>query len=83
MRLLRTEIDGVRFSANGGTLVTIDAKDGPFDAVIWDPRLVANRVHVWDVQPTRAWLWAIGSALALGVVSLLLRQWRLKRKTAA
>ena len=42
-------------SADGSTLVTVDP---------WDDREDLALIRVWDVQATKAWLWALGVALA-------------------
>lgn len=60
----------LRLSDNAGTLVTVDAFD--------DGRRL---VRVWDVQPTRAWLWAVGVATATGSGLLALR-WAWRRRKA-
>lgn len=62
--------DRLRLSDDAGTLVTGDAYD--------DGRMV---VRVWDVAPTRAWLWAIGAAAATGFALLALR-WAWRRRKA-
>jgi hypothetical protein len=65
----------LKLSDDAGTLVTVDAfADG------------RRCVRVWDVQPTRAWLWAIGVTAATGIGLLAFRwAWRLRkaRKTAS
>lgn len=40
-------------------------------------------VRVWDVNPHRAYGWSIASSVALGIVLLLFRHWRLRRKARA
>jgi hypothetical protein len=74
-RLMRSQILDFSISENGDTLVTREPRaidDG-----------VAHDIHVWDVHPQRAWFWAVISSLSLGIIFLLLRRWRLKRKAAA
>jgi hypothetical protein len=47
-------------SADASTLVTVESVDDG----LREPRVF----DVWDVQPTKAWLWALGVALAAAIV---------------
>lgn len=64
-------------SGDGNTLVTIHST--------LDDRLQpkTSSVRVWDVNPHRAWLWAVASSFLTGIVLLLLRCWRQTRKPQA
>ena len=64
-------------SDDAGTLITADVVDDDGTSMI----------RVWDVAPTKAWLWAAGSALGAGLVlRFLVFRWVrafLNRKKAA
>ena len=59
-RLLRHGWQARLLSDDASTLLTVDAADG--DA---ENRFI---VRIWEVRPTRAYLWAMGAALATGMV---------------
>jgi WD40 repeat protein len=67
LRLRNHVAEGYVLSEDASTLVTQNS----------GPDRQAPTIRVWDVHPRRAWMWAIGSAVATGVGLLALRRgWR-------
>lgn len=75
-RVQLPQVDRFQLSDDGSTLVTIDRDSSPVSGTN------GGLIEVWDVGRNRTRIWAWSASLALGVVMLLLRRWRLKRKTA-
>lgn len=77
IRVLRSSVLEFSISEDGQTLITIE----PRDAAEAGDEL--RDIHVWDVQPKRAYFWSIAWPLLIGSALLLLRRWQANRKPAA
>jgi WD40 repeat protein len=73
-RLRHSDSQEIRLSDDGGTLVLTEFP-GNLD--------VSCEIRVWDVSPTRAYLWAIGIAAGTAIVLLGLRRAWFKLKASA
>jgi hypothetical protein len=71
LRLNNRGHDGCMLAEDGSTLLTLDSEG--FGRT--------SAIRVWDVQPTRAWVWAVGAAVATGFGLLALR-WAWRRRKA-
>jgi WD40 repeat protein len=74
-RVLRHGWQSRMLSDDGSTLVTVDA--------LSDEGRDGFATRIWDVSPTRAYLWAIGVAAGTGIALLFLRRVRRKLKARA
>ena len=69
-RVVKLERQAFVLSEDASTLVAIERVEVPGDRVV---------IRVWDVRPTRAWLWAGGMAGVTGAVLIFLRwAWRMR-----
>jgi hypothetical protein len=71
-RVLRHGWQARLLSDDGSTLVTVDA--------LSDEARDGFATRIWDVSPTRAYLWAVGAAAGTGIVLLGLNRARRKWK---
>ena len=75
IRVPDTGVQSILLSDDASTLATADTATEPADGVI---------IRIWDVSPTRAYLWAFGTAAATGIALLgLWRAWRKFKGRAA
>lgn len=59
LRGLKRDGHSHHLSADASTLITIEAQENSRTEFV---------IRAWDVQPTTAWLWALGTALGAGLV---------------